>query len=62
MFIHFANQLDLPIGLKELIVKHGFTSDPLLNMSSASLSQKLVLDSDIAKMIIHANKRHLDIL
>ncbi len=50
--VHFANQLDLPSGMKELIIKHGFTSDLLLNMSSNCLSENLGIDNDIAKMII----------
>jgi len=58
---HFANQLDLPSGLKELIIGNGFTSDLLLNMSPTCLSENLGIDNDIAKIIIHAIKRRLDI-
>ncbi len=60
--IEFANQLDLPAGLRELIIRHGFTSGLLLNVGPARLSQNLGIDNDVAKMIIHAAKRRLEII
>ena len=60
--IQFASQLDLPEGLRELVIKHGFTSDLLLSVGPTRLSQNLGIDNDVAKMIIHAAKRHLDII
>jgi hypothetical protein len=54
----FVNQLDMPEGLKELIINHGFTLDLLLGLHPMDLAQTLGIDNDVAKMIIDATRRH----
>jgi hypothetical protein len=54
----FVNQLDIPEGLKELIINHGFTLDLLLDFHPIDLAQTLGIDNSVAKMIIDATKRH----
>jgi hypothetical protein len=54
----FVNQLDIPEGLKELIINHGFTLDLLLGSHPMDLAQTLGIDNDVAKMIIDATRRH----
>ena len=54
----FVNQLDIPEGLKELIINHGFTLDLLLGLHPIDLAQTLGIDNDVAKMIIDATRRH----
>lgn len=56
--INFVNQLDIPAGLRELIIIHGFTLDLLLNMQPLELAETLGIDKDVAKIIIHAAKKH----
>jgi hypothetical protein len=56
--IDFVNQLDIPEGLKELIINHGFTLDLLLGFDPIDLAQTLGIDNDVAKMIIDATRRH----
>lgn len=56
--IDFVNQLDIPEGLKELIINHGFTLDLLLGLHPMDLAQTLGIDNDVAKMIIDATRRH----
>ena len=53
-----VNQLDIPEGLKELIISHGFTLDLLLGSQPIDLAQTLGIDNDVAKMIINATRRH----
>jgi len=54
-----VNQLDIPEGLKELIISHGFTLDLLLGSQPIDLAQTLGIDNDVAKMIINATRRHV---
>jgi hypothetical protein len=54
-----VNQLDIPEGLKELIISHGFTLDLLLGFQPIDLAQTLGIDNDVAKMIINATRRHV---
>jgi hypothetical protein len=54
----FVNQLDIPEGLKELIINHGFTLDLLLDFHPIDLAQTLGIDHNVAKMIIDATRRH----
>jgi hypothetical protein len=57
--INFVNQLDLPAGLRELIINHGFTLDLLLNEQPTHLAENLGIDEDIAKIITDATKMHM---
>jgi hypothetical protein len=56
-----VNQLDIPEGLKELIISHCFTLDLLLGLQPIDLAQSLGIDNDVAKMIINATRRHAKI-
>ena len=56
-----VKQLDIPEGLKELIISHGFTLDLLLGSQPIDLAQTLGIDNDVAKMIINATRRHAKI-
>ena len=53
------NQLDIPEGLKELIISHGFTLDLLLGLQPTDLAQTFGIDNDVAKMIINATRRNV---
>ena len=56
--IDFTNQLDIPIGLKDLITNYGFTSDLLLNIQATDLARIVGIDTDVAKIITDATKRY----
>ncbi len=49
--IGFINQLDIPAGLKDLIINHGFTSDLLQSIHPSDLAEDLGIDKDVAKLI-----------
>jgi hypothetical protein len=53
----FTNQLDIPLGLKDLLINHGFTLDLLLNTESIALAEALGIDKYVAKIISDATKR-----
>jgi hypothetical protein len=57
--IDFTNQLDIPIGLKDLITNYGFTSDLLLNIQPTDLAHIVGIDTDVAKIITDATKRYI---
>ena len=58
--IDFINQLDMPAGLKELIINHGFTLDLLLNIQPTDLAETVGIDKDVAKIITEATKRYMN--
>ncbi|HET7149411.1 MAG TPA: hypothetical protein VFI73_13050 [Candidatus Nitrosopolaris sp.] len=55
--IGFVNQLDIPPGLKDLIINHGFTLDLLLSTQPTDLAKDLGIDKDVAKLIWDAARR-----
>lgn len=55
--IGFINQLDIPTGLKDLIINHGFTSDLLQSIQPSDLAEGLGIDKDVAKLICDAARR-----
>jgi hypothetical protein len=55
--IVFINQLDIPAGLKELIINHGFTLDLLQSTLPSDLAEALGIDKDVAKLICDAARR-----
>ncbi|MDQ6862310.1 MAG: hypothetical protein M3044_00655 [Thermoproteota archaeon] len=57
--IGFINQLDIPTGLKDLIINHGFASDLLQNIQPSDLAEGLGIDKDVAKLICDAARRLL---
>ena len=55
--IDFINQLDIPAGLKDLIISHGFTLDLLQSTQTSDLAEALGIDKDVAKLICDAARR-----
>lgn len=55
--IGFINQLDIPAGLKDLIINHGFTSDLLQSRQPSELAEDLGIDKDVARLICDAARR-----
>ena len=55
--IDFINQLDIPAGLKDLIINHGFTLDLLQSIQPTDLAEALGIDKDVAKLICDAARR-----
>jgi hypothetical protein len=54
------NSLDIADGLKELLIKYGFTLEALSNMPSAELAESLGIDQDIAKIICSTTRKLSD--
>jgi hypothetical protein len=55
--IDFINQLDIPTGLKDLIINHGFTLNLLQSTKPIDLAEALGIDKDVAKLICDAARR-----
>jgi hypothetical protein len=54
--------LDLAIGIKEMLINHGFSSlDALLKLPPAELALILGIDLYVARLIYVAAKRHIEI-
>jgi hypothetical protein len=51
------NSLDIADGLKELLIKYGFTLEALSNMPSSELAEYLGIDQYIAKIICSAARK-----
>jgi hypothetical protein len=54
------NSLDIADGLKELLIKYGFTLEALSNMPSSELAESLDIDQYIAKIICSAARKLSD--
>ena len=54
------NSLDIADGLKELLIKYGFTLEALSNMPSSELAGSLDIDQYIAKIICSAARKLSD--
>jgi hypothetical protein len=54
------NSLDIADGLKELLIKYGFTLEALSNMPSSELAESLGIDQYIAKIICTAARKLSD--
>jgi len=50
------NKLNIPNGLKEMLIDYQFTVDRLHDISSEDLSMKLGIDTSVARIIIDAVK------
>ena len=50
------NQLDIPIGLKDLLISRSFTIEQLVNMTSHDMAKALKIDEDVARLISAAYK------
>jgi len=53
------NQLDIPTGLKDLLISHGFTIEQLVNMESNDIA-KALKDEDVARLIGAAIKKYIE--
>ena len=53
-------QLDIPVGLKELLISHGFTIEQLAKMKSSDIAETLNIDEDVARLIGAAVKKYLE--
>ena len=45
------DQLDIPAGLKELLISHGFTIEQLVKMKSSDIAETLNIDEDVSRLI-----------
>ncbi len=53
------DQLDIPAGLKELLISHGFTIEQLVKMKSSDIAETLNIDEDVARLIGAAVKKYV---
>ena len=51
------NKLDIPSGLKEMLIKHQFTIERLYDISPDDLSIALGIDDSVARIITNAVKK-----
>lgn len=51
------NSLDIADGLKELLIKYGFTLEELLSIPASELAEFLGIDSYVAKIICGAARK-----
>jgi DNA integrity scanning protein DisA with diadenylate cyclase activity len=51
------NKLDIPNGLKEMLINHQFTIERLYDTSPDDLSTVLGIDDSVARIIINAVKK-----
>jgi hypothetical protein len=54
------DQLDIPAGLKELLISHGITIEQLVKMKSSDIAETLNIDEDVARLIGAAVKKYLE--
>ena len=54
------NQLDIPTGLKDLLISRGFTIEQLVNMESNDIAKALNIDEDVARLIGAAIKKYIE--
>lgn len=50
-------RLDIPSGLKELLVSHNLNVEKVLNMKSSDIAETLRIDQDAARLILAAVRR-----
>jgi response regulator RpfG family c-di-GMP phosphodiesterase len=50
-------RLDIPSGLKELLVSHNLNVEKVLNMKSSDIAETLGIDQDAAQLILAAVRR-----
>jgi hypothetical protein len=53
------NSLDITDGLKELLIKYGFTLEVPLNISSSKIAESLGIDQYIAEIICTSARKSL---
>ena len=54
------DQLDIPAGLKELLISHGFTIEQLAKMKSSDIAETLNIDEDVARLISAAVTKYVE--
>ena len=54
------NQLDIPTGLKDLLISRGFTIKQLVKMKSNDIAKALNIDEDVGRLIGAAVKKYLE--
>ncbi|MGB6591879.1 MAG: hypothetical protein WBE68_10270 [Candidatus Nitrosopolaris sp.] len=54
------NQLDIPTGLKDLLISRGFTIEQLVNMKSNDIAKVLNIDEDVVRLIGAAVKKYVE--
>jgi CubicO group peptidase (beta-lactamase class C family) len=52
--MEIIDKLDIPSGLKELLVSRGLTVRQLLSMKSGDIAEALGIDQDAARLIVAA--------
>jgi hypothetical protein len=53
-------QLDIPAGLKELLISHGFAIEQLAKMKSSDIAETLNIDEDVARLTGAAVKKYVE--
>ena len=53
-------QLDIPSGLKELVISHGFTIEQLAKMKSSDIAETLNIDEDVVRLIGAAVMKYVE--
>ena len=53
-------QLEIPAGLKELLISHGFTIEQLAKMKSSDIAETLNIDEDVARLISAAVTKYVE--
>jgi hypothetical protein len=54
------NKLDIPDGLKEILINHQFIIEKLCKLSAEDLSMALGIDNSVARLILDAAKKVCD--
>jgi DNA-binding NtrC family response regulator len=60
LFKDIIGKLDIPAGLKELLVSHNLTIEKLLNMKSSDIADILGIDQDAARLIIASVRQEVE--
>jgi hypothetical protein len=50
-------ELEIPDGLKELLIRSGFTFDSIISSDVDNLASSLGIERDVAKIILEAAKK-----
>jgi len=50
-------ELEIPEGLKELLIRSGFTFDSIISSDVEHLASSLGIERDVAKIILEAAKK-----
>jgi hypothetical protein len=53
-------QLDIPVGLKELLISHGFTIERLAKMKASDIAETLNIDEDVARLVGAAVMKYVE--